>query len=236
MSDRTSAEIRRPSAARVFRRNRLLLAPLTLLLGLTPSRDGQSDLREKAAAANEVKLKDCSVYPTQTTSPYVLPYEPGTERLVWRGREHFARGNGGVGLYAYDFEMPVGTKLVAVKAGEVVAVREEFKDGNGEDLKENFVMIKHDDGTIARYIHLTHDGVLVEKGEQVKQGQVIALSGNTGDTGGGAHLHFDVQQCGPNLPPDYNRLPCGQTVPVTFRNTRPHPCGLVSDERYRAEK
>jgi hypothetical protein len=34
---------------------------------------------------------------------------------------------------------------------------------------------------------------------------------------------------------NYNQLLCGQTLPVTFRNTRPHPCGLVSNERYRAE-
>jgi murein DD-endopeptidase MepM/ murein hydrolase activator NlpD len=196
----------------------------------------QSDERSRAADANEAKLKNCSLYPPQETSPYVLPWEPGTERLVWRGREHFARGNGGVGLYAYDFEMPIGTRLVAVRSGQVAAVREEFKDGNGEDLKENFVMIRHDDGTIARYIHLTHNGVLVKQDERVTQGQVIALSGNTGDTGGGAHLHFDVQQCGPNLPPNYNQLPCGQTLPVTFRNARPHPCGLASNEGYRAEK
>ena len=196
----------------------------------------QSDERKRAADLNEAKLKDCSLYPAQSTSPYVLPYEPGTEHLVWRGREHFAPGNGGVGLYAYDVEMPVGTKLVAVRSGEVAALREEFTDGNGEDLKENFVMIKHDDGTIARFIHLTHNGVMVNEGDRVKQGQVIALSGNTGDTGGGAHLHFDVQQCGPNLPPNYNQLPCGQTLPIVFRNTRPHACGLVSNERYRAEK
>jgi murein DD-endopeptidase MepM/ murein hydrolase activator NlpD len=95
----------------------------------------QSGDRKRAADANEAKLKDCSLYPPQDKSPYVLPYEPGTERLVWRGREHFARGNGGVGLYAYDFEMPIGTRLVAVRSGEVVAVREEFKDGNGGDLR-----------------------------------------------------------------------------------------------------
>ena len=196
----------------------------------------QSADRERAADANDDKLKDCSLYPPQETSLHVLPWEPGTERLVWRGREHFARGNGGVGLYAYDFEMAIGTRLVAVRSGEVVALREEFRDGNGEDLKENFVFVKHDDGTVARYMHLTHNGVLVEKGNHVKQGQVIALSGNTGDTGGGAHLHLDVQQCGPNLPPNYNQLPCGQTLPITFSNTRPHPCGLASNERYRARK
>ncbi|HEX2249419.1 MAG TPA: M23 family metallopeptidase [Gemmatimonadales bacterium] len=194
----------------------------------------QSDDRKQAADANQAKLNDCSLYPSQHSSPYVLPYEAGTEHLVWRGREHFVRGNGGVGLYAYDFEMPVGTKLLAVRSGEVVALREEFRDGNGEDLKENFLMIKHEDGSVARYMHLTHNGVLVKKGDRVKVGQVVALSGNTGDTGGGAHLHFDVQQCGPNMPPHYNQLPCGQTLPITFRNTRPHRCGLVSNERYRA--
>jgi murein DD-endopeptidase MepM/ murein hydrolase activator NlpD len=164
----------------------------------------QSEDRKRAADANQAKLKDCSLYPSQHTSPYILPYEAGTEHLVWRGREHFVRGNGGVGLYAYDFEMPVGTKIVAARSGEVVALREEF------------------------------DGVLVKKGDRVKLGQVVALSGNTGDTGGGAHLHFDVQHCGPNMPPHYNQLPCGQTLPITFRNTRPHRCGLVSNERYRA--
>jgi murein DD-endopeptidase MepM/ murein hydrolase activator NlpD len=219
-------------------RRRLALAAV-LTLAATPLQSpvvAQSADRERAADANEAKLKDCGLYPPQDISAYVLPWEPGTERLVWRGREHFARGNGGVGLFAYDFEMPVGTRLVAVRSGEVAALREEFKDGNGEDLKENFVFVKHDDGTIARYIHLTHEGVLVERGDRVKQGQVIALSGNTGDTGGGPHLHFDVQQCGPNLPPHYNQLPCGQTLPVTFRNTRPHLCGLVSNQRYRAGK
>ena len=79
---------------------------------------------EQAAHRNQARRNDCTVYTRPHQSPYVLPYEPGTERLVWRGREHFARGNGGVGLYAYDFEMPTGTRLVAVRAGEVVAVRE----------------------------------------------------------------------------------------------------------------
>ncbi len=92
-------------------------------------------------------------------------------------------------------------------------------------------MVRHVDGTVARYIHLKKNGVLVRLGNKVRQGQKIALSGNTGQTGG-PHLHFDVQRCGPNLPPNYNKLPCGMTVPVTFRNAGSNVCGLLPGRRY----
>jgi murein DD-endopeptidase MepM/ murein hydrolase activator NlpD len=166
-------------------------------------------------------------------SAYVLPYLPGTSRLVWRTTSHFNPGNKGVGLYAIDFEMPIGTPLVAVRAGTVVAARDHFADGNDKDLEENFVMVRHADSTVARYIHLTQRGALVRVGDVVTQGQRIALSGNTGQTGG-PHVHFDVQRCGPNLPPGYNTLPCGMTVPLTFRNAGANVCGLVPGRRYRA--
>ena len=92
-------------------------------------------------------------------------------------------------------------------------------------------MVQHADGTVARYMHLKLGGVLVALDEAVKQGQRIALSGNTGQTGG-PHLHFDVQKCGPNLPPRYNALPCGMTVPLTFRNAGANVCGLIPGKRY----
>ena len=174
-----------------------------------------------------------SAFPEPAASPYVLPFGPGRAYLVWRTTSHFAPGNGGVGLYAIDIEMPIGTPLLAVRAGEVVAVRDTFPDGNDTDLQENYVMIRHEDGTVARYIHLTKGGAEVRLGMRVTQGQRIARSGNSGQTGG-PHLHFDVQRCGPNLPPGYNALPCGQTVPVTFRNAGDNPCGLIPGRRYAA--
>lgn len=177
---------------------------------------------------------DCSVYSDQNKSPYILPYEVGKSYEVWRTTSHYTRGNGGVGLYAIDFRMPIGTPVVAARSGIVVAARGEFYDNNGEDLHENFVFIKHADATVARYFHLTHNGALVKVGDQVKQGQGIGLSGNTGQSAG-PHLHFDVQKCGPNLPPNYNQLPCGQTLPVIFKNTRAHACGLIPGESYVAE-
>ena len=143
-------------------------------------------------------------------------------------------GNGGVGLYAVDFRMPIGRLVVAARAGMVVAARDSFPDGNGVDLAENFVFVRHGDGTVARYFHLTRGGALVRVGERVRQGQPVGRSGDTGQSAG-PHLHFDVQACGPNLPPHYNRLPCGRTVPVVFRNTTPHLCGLRAGVTYRAD-
>jgi murein DD-endopeptidase MepM/ murein hydrolase activator NlpD len=178
---------------------------------------------------------DPAVFVAAAASPYILPFEIGTARLVWRTSSHFNPGNRGVGLYAIDFDMPIGTPLVAARAGKVVAVQDRFVDGNDRDLEENFVMIQHDDGSVARYIHLQQGGVLVAQGDDVRQGQRVARSGNSGQTGG-PHLHFDVQTCGPNLPPHYNALPCGMTLPLSFRNAGAQVCGLVPGRRYGGQR
>jgi len=174
-----------------------------------------------------------SAFEPYEKSDYVLPYRPGSEHLVWRTTSHFTPGNHGVGLHAIDLEMPVGTPIVASRSGKIVAIQDSFADGNDTDLQENYVMIEHVDKTIGRYIHLRKSGIKVRIGDLVSQGSLIAESGNSGQTGG-PHLHFDVQKCGPNLPPRYNELPCGQTVPVNFRNTDPNECGLVANKTYRA--
>jgi len=60
----------------------------------------------------------------------------------------------------------------------------------------------------------------VEAGEDALQGQLIGRSGLSGTDV--THLHFQVY------------LANEMTVPVTFRNTRPHPDGLVQGEAYTA--
>ncbi len=184
-------------------------------------------------AACSKQVVDCTVFPAQESSLYILPYEVGTARTVYASTEHYRAANKGVGTFAIDFIMPIGTIVLASRDGEVVSVREVFQDGNNKDLAENYIFIQHDDGTVARYFHLTQNGALVEKGTKVKAGDIIGLSGNTGQSGG-PHLHFDVQKCGPNLPPNYNALPCGQTVPITFKNTDNQTCGLKSGIEYKA--
>lgn len=174
---------------------------------------------------------NCDCFPNQSSSPYNLPYEPGSAFPASNTTGHYRSQNGGVGLYAIDFRMPIGTPIVASRDGKVVASRDEFEDGNGINLEENFVFIQHSDSTIARYFHLTNGGARVKIGQRVSQGDVIGISGNTGQSAY-PHLHFDVQQCGPNLPPNYNQMPCGQTIPVSFQNTEQHGCGLQVEKVY----
>ena len=176
---------------------------------------------------------DCAVFGDPDRSSYVLPYAVGSRFEVGNTFGHFTPLNGGVGLYAIDFRMPIGTAVHAARAGVVVAVEERFADDDHRDFHENWVMIRHADGTIGRYIHLTVDGALVSVGDPIAQGALVGLSGNSGASSR-PHLHFDVQECGPNLPPGYNDAPCGMTLPLTFRNTAPHACGLEEEQWYRA--
>ena len=163
-------------------------------------------------------------YPAQATSAHILPWAVGEEYRVGQGNcGAGSHGAGTVVQYAYDFLLPTGTPVVATRSGTVVLVEDSFPDGTRRAGEENYINVLHPDGPIAGYVHLTENGALVTVGDSVAQGQVIGLSGDSGSSSE-PHLHFHVQGCDG----------CS-TAPVTFRNTRPHPNGLVQGESYRAE-
>jgi len=82
-----------------------------------------------------------------------------------------------------DWAVPRGTAVYASSGGTVT------KAGWGSGYGY-VVYIKHPDGRETRYAHLNK--VLVSSGQTVKQGQKIALSGNTGRSTG-PHLHFELR-------------------------------------------
>lgn len=81
-----------------------------------------------------------------------------------------------------DIAVAEGTDVVAVKSGTVTEVRTSATYGK---------VLKYEtkDGYAVMYAHLSE--VLVKKGEKIRQGQVVAKSGNTG-LSTGPHLHYSL--------------------------------------------
>ncbi|MEN0050903.1 MAG: TonB family protein, partial [Bacteroidota bacterium] len=86
-----------------------------------------------------------------------------------------------------DYVVPMNTEIVATADGKVVAVKN-WQKGYGLHLT-----VEHQNGYATFYAHL--EKALVKVGQSVKQGEVIALSGNTG-TSTGPHLHYEVRKDG----------------------------------------
>ena len=140
---------------------------------------------------NEVLRLQKGITKDDTSYVYALPYEEGKSYYMLQGYfssfTHKERA-------ALDFKMKRGTKICAVREGVVIRVKE---DGDRGGLKKkyraygNYLIIQHPDSSRAGYWHLQKDGVMVNVGDTVKKGQVIALSGKTGYSFM-PHLHFLV--------------------------------------------
>lgn len=92
------------------------------------------------------------------------------------------------------FHYAYRTEIYSVRDGLVVDL-EERNSRNCESQScskyNNYIKILHSDGTIAEYLHLKKNGVEVKIGQNVKSGQLIGYSGNTGWSTG-PHLHLNM--------------------------------------------
>ena len=129
--------------------------------------------------------------------------------------------------------MPIGTEIIAARAGTVVELREHWLDEDRTGGHENMVSLRHEDQTISLYLHMRHEGVDVELGDVVPRGGHLGWSGSSGDTEGIPHLHFQV--C---LRSGMCSWQTGEyTLPVNFSNAEgQHDAagGLMVGETYRA--
>lgn len=102
-------------------------------------------------------------------------------------RASFGRQHKGMDIKVY-----IGDSIRAAFSGKVRIVRYE---GGGYG---KYVVIRHYNGLETIYGHLSAQ--LVEEGQEVRAGDVIALGGNTGRSTG-SHLHFETRLCGVALNP-----------------------------------
>ncbi|HEY5156598.1 MAG TPA: M23 family metallopeptidase [Anaerolineales bacterium] len=127
----------------------------------------------------------------------------GGGTLMWPSPYHYINGGNqfGPNHLAIDLYAPEGTPISAADNGVVVwASYGAWNGGYG-----NVIMIDHRDGFRTLYAHLSQVNVSLCQG--VYAGQIIGLSGNTGNSSG-AHLHFEVRQGGGFMNPwDYLPAP-----------------------------
>jgi len=116
--------------------------------------------------------------PTSSPGSFIWPVEGTlTSNFGYRwGRQH----------EGIDVATAEGTPIWAAASGTVVLQQSEYESGG----YGNYTCLDHGGGLSTCYAH--QSAFNVSPGQQVSQGEVIGLVGNTGHSFG-AHLHFEVR-------------------------------------------
>jgi murein DD-endopeptidase MepM/ murein hydrolase activator NlpD len=158
-----------------------------------------------------VVLGLCLAYPAFGATPGgsgcpLMLMPPAQLREISRG---FGHGHTGIDLMA-----PYGSPIRAAAGGVVVYAGWYFAYGK-------IVDIRHADGLITRYAHMSEFAPGVAPGTPVAEGEVIGQIGTTGRAHG-AHVHFEVRIDGhPVDPKPYLALaPCPRSAPEPLEEAR----------------
>lgn len=91
------------------------------------------------------------------------------------------------GHFGIDFAVHSGSEIMAVQGGLVIFADFTIDDGHK-------IIIQHDNGYITIYKHCST--LIKKERDQVVQGELIGLSGNSGKNTTGPHLHFEIWKNG----------------------------------------
>ena len=143
---------------------------------------------------NAAPVQPVSTKPT-TTQELVFadegdaPKTTGIGKLRWPARgqimNDFGSMDNGNRNDGIDISMPKGTPVKAAENGVVIYA--------GSGLKEygNTVLVRHDDGLVTVYGHASE--LIVKRGDNVTRGQVVAMSGMSGQANR-PKLHFEIRK------------------------------------------
>ena len=130
---------------------------------------------QEVAKAEPVEETDASGSSGKSDSP----------QFRWPARGRVISRFGGDGNDGINISVPEGTSVRAAEDGTVAYVGDEIK-GYGK-----LVLVRHANGWVSAYAN--NADLLVKKGDNVKRGQVLAKSGQTGNVAS-PQLHFELRK------------------------------------------
>ncbi|GAM63210.1 cell wall endopeptidase [Vibrio ishigakensis] len=123
-----------------------------------------------------------------------------------------------------DFGVPVGTPIHSIGDGKVIMVRNHPYAGK-------YIVIDHGSIYKTRYLHMSR--IMVKKGQQIKRGQTIGLSGMTGRVTG-PHLHFELLIRNRPVNSMTAKIPMAESVPkdqmAKFASRRDSLSKMMNDQ------
>ena len=164
----------------------LIIYGVLILLGIFVLPMAGSVVKKANQNSNEALIADELNQPKAEEIEFVLPIKYGRKTAGFGNMKHpytkkvvFHNG--------IDIAATKGTEVYSSADGEIVKAETEYKKNKGQG---KHILIRHKDGFSTFYSHL--DEVLVEKGQKVKAGELIAKVGTTGRSTG-SHLHFEIR-------------------------------------------
>ncbi len=153
------------------------------------SREEQIKLKSKQVRDNKTKTANDKTHKSKSKSlafSFMKPVSGGRTSSYFG--DNVDRINSHKG---HDWAVPVGTEVKAAEKGLVELAY--YSQSYGYN-----VLVRHSKKTQTRYAHMSQ--LFVSQGEAVERGQILGLSGNTGDSTG-PHLHFEVIKNGMKVNP-----------------------------------
>jgi murein DD-endopeptidase MepM/ murein hydrolase activator NlpD len=131
-----------------------------------------------------------------------------------------------------DYGASAGTPIRAI--GDGVVIRANYNNGYG-----NVVEIRHPNGYVSRYAHMSRFGKGVSRGVRVSREQTIGYVGSTG-LSTAPHLHFEVIVGGVQRNPsqvlaNVSALPLPKSELAQFTNVRSGFLSMLQTPRYLAQ-
>jgi murein DD-endopeptidase MepM/ murein hydrolase activator NlpD len=144
------------------------------------SADPQQKARLAQATPAEDPPSEAPVKPEATGALPTFRWPVRGKVITSYGAKTNGKANDGINL-----AVPEGTPVKAAEDGVVAYSGNELK-GYG-----NLVLVRHSNGYVTAYAHASE--LLVKRGDNIRRGQIIAKSGQSGEVGS-PQLHFEIRK------------------------------------------